>query len=313
MTWKVLVTAPYMLPVLDRFADFFAENDIEVVRADVKERLEESALLPLVSDIDGVISGDDRFTARVFDAAPKLKVIVKWGTGIDSIDREAAAKRNVAIRRTPDAFTEPAADSTIGYILAFARRLPWMDRLMKQGVWEKIPGRALNESTVGVVGVGAIGSAVLKRARPFGATLVGNDIRDIGTERAAALGVAMVSLPELLERSDFITLHCDLNPTSHHLIGAAELKAMKRTAVLINLARGPVIDETALVAALEAGDIAGAALDVFEDEPLPAASPLRAMDNVMLAPHNCNSSPRAWEAVHWSTVRQIADALRNRK
>lgn len=309
MPYKVLVTAPYMLPVLDRFGDFFADNDIAVVAADVEERLEEEALLPLVGDIDGMVCGDDRITARVMGAAPNLKVIAKWGTGIDSIDSEAAAARGIRVCRTLDAFTEPVTDSVMGYVLCFARRLPWMDRQMKEGIWDKIPGRALNESTIGVVGVGATGSGVLRRARAFGAQLLGNDIRDIHPGHIRALDVEMVSLPELLERSNFVSLHCDLNPTSHHLMSEREFKMMNSSAVLLNLARGPVVDEKALIAALEAGEIAGAALDVFETEPLPADNPLRAMDNVMIAPHNSNSSPKAWERVHVSTLTQLLAGL----
>ncbi len=310
MTWKVLITAPYLLPVVGRFRPWFAENGIEPVAANVRERLEESDLLPLVGDVDGVACGDDRFTARVMDAAPKLKVIVKWGTGIDSIDSAAAAARGIRVGRTLDAFTEPVADSTIGYILCFARRLPWMDRHMKNGVWEKIPGRALNESTVGVVGVGATGSATLRRARAFGATLLGTDIREIHPGHVKALGVEMVPLDELLSRSDYVCLHCDLNPTSLHLMNRERFARMKPTAVVVNLARGPVVDEADLVHALQSRIIAGAALDVFEDEPLPAASPLRAMDNVLLAPHNSNSSPSAWERVHRSTLDQVLAGLR---
>jgi len=244
------------------------------------------------------------------DAAPKLKVLAKWGTGIDSLNKEGADKRGITICRTPNAFSEPVADSTMGYILSFARRLPWMDAQMKQGIWDKIPGRALNESTIGVIGVGDCGSAVLRRAGGFGATLLGTEIRDIGADHIKALRLTMVSLDELLQRSDFVTVHCDLNPTSDHLISTDALKKMKNTAVLLNLARGPVVDERALIHALQTGEIAGAALDVFEHEPLPADSPLKAMDNVMLAPHNCNSSPRAWEAVHWSTVNQLLAALK---
>jgi len=310
MTWKVLVTAPYILPVLDDFADFFTDNGIEVIAADVNERMEEEDLLPLIGDIDGVICGDDRFTDKVMDAAPKLKVLAKWGTGIDSLNKEGADIRGITICRTLDAFSEPVADSAMGYILSFARRLPWMDAQMKQGVWGKIPCRALNETTIGVVGVGNCGSAVLHRAGSFGSELLGTDIRDIGPDRVEALAVDMVSLDELLKRSDYVSLHCDLNPTSRHLIGRDALKAMKKNAVLLNLARGPVIDEKALIKGLRAGEIAGAALDVFELEPLHASSPLRDMDNVMLAPHNCNSSPRAWEAVHWSTVNQLLAALK---
>jgi phosphoglycerate dehydrogenase-like enzyme len=302
-----------MLPVVDRFADFFRENGIEIVRADVEERIEEEELIPLVGDVDGVICGDDRFTDRVMEAAPRLKVITKWGTGIDSIDGKAAASRNIRVCRTPDAFTEPVADSVIGYVLCFARRLPWMNGAMKAGTWEKIPGRALNECTIGVIGIGAVGSAVLERARAFGARILGNDIREIDAGHVDALGVEMTSLEDLLERSDFVSINCDLNPTSQHLMGAPQFARMKRSAVIINTARGPVIDESALVEALAAVEIAGAGLDVFEDEPLPASSPLRTMDNVMLAPHNSNSSPGAWERVHQSTLEQLLAGLKAAK
>jgi phosphoglycerate dehydrogenase-like enzyme len=310
MTWKVLVTAPYILPVLDDFTDFFKKNDIDAIAADVDERMEEEELLPLMGDIDGVICGDDRFTNKVFDAAPNLKVLAKWGTGIDSLNVDEAEKRGIAICRTPNAFSEPVADSTLSYILSFARLGPWMDTQMKQGIWDKIPGRALNECTIGIIGVGDCGSAVLRRAATFGSKLLGTDIRNIGDDLIDLLGVEMVSLDTLLERSDFVSLHCDLNHTSDHLISTKALKKMKQSAILLNLARGPVVDEEALIIALQEGEIAGAALDVFELEPLPSDSPLKSMDNVMLAPHNCNSSPLAWDAVHWSTVNQLLAALK---
>jgi D-3-phosphoglycerate dehydrogenase / 2-oxoglutarate reductase len=311
MRWKVLVTAPYMLPIIEKFDDFFAEHDIEYFKADVEERLEEADLLPIIADYDGVICGDDRFTPQVIEEGRKLKVIVKWGTGIDSIDKEAAEQRGIRICRTLDAFTEPVADSTLGYILSFARRLPWMDRQMKNGIWDKIPGRALFECTVGVVGIGATGSGTLRRAGAFGAELLGTDIRAVNAGHIKALEVEMVDLSELLERSDYVCLHCDLNSTSDHLISTPQFKIMKPTAVVLNLARGPIIDEIALIAALKNGEIAGAALDVFEDEPLPKNSLLLEMDNVMIAPHNSNSSPAAWERVHLSTLNQLLDGLKS--
>ena len=285
MTWKVLVTAPYILPVLDNFSDFFAENDIEAIVANVDERMEEEDLLPLIGDIDGVICGDDRFTDRVLDAAPKLKVLAKWGTGIDSLNKEGAEKRGITICRTPNAFSEPVADSVMSYILNFARRGPWMDFQMKQGVWDKIPGRALNECTIGVVGIGDCGIAVLRRAISFGSKLLGNDIRNIDNKLIKELGVNMVSLDDLLKQSDFVTLHCDLNPSSNHLINTQALKKMKKNAVLLNLARGPVVDEKALIQALVLNEIAGAALDVFATEPLPANHPFWAHPAITVWPH----------------------------
>lgn len=306
----ILFTAPYMIPQLDQFREILERFDLDLIAPQVQERLEEAQLLAYAGQYDGTICGDDRYTARVLEAcAPRLKVISKWGTGIDSIDAEAAARLGIQVCRTPNAFTLPVADSVLGYILSFARRLPWMDRAVKAGTWEKIPGRTLSECTLGVVGVGNCGKAVLRRARAFGMELLGNDIVEIAPDFVREHGVEMTSLDDLLMRSDFVSLNCDLNPTSFHLIDARRLAQMKPGAVLINLARGQVVDEVSLIQALQNGIIGGAALDVYESEPLPAGSPLLKMDNVMLAPHNANSSPFAWNRVHWNTIRNLLAGL----
>jgi D-3-phosphoglycerate dehydrogenase / 2-oxoglutarate reductase len=276
----------------------------------VLERLNEEELMAFAGQFDGTICGDDRYTARVLQAcSPRLKVISKWGTGIDSIDREAAACLNIQVRNTPNAFTLPVADTTLGYILAFARRQPWMDLAMKSGEWNKIPGRSLSECTLGVIGVGNIGKAVLRRARVFGMKLLGTDIVPIAPDFVLENGVEMTSLADLVARSDFISLHCDLNASSYHLINSGVLALAKTGAVLINTSRGPVVDEPALIDALQVGQLAGAALDVFEVEPLPQDSPLLRMENVLLAPHNSNSSPEAWDRVHLNTIKNLADGL----
>ena len=236
-------------------------------------------------------------------------MISKWGTGIDSIDQPACARLGIQIRNTPNAFTLPVADTVLGYVLAFARRQPWMDRAMKAGEWQKIPGRSLSECTLGVIGVGNCGKAVLRRAAAFGMELLGNDIIPIAPDFVAEYRVQITSLDDLLARADFISVNCDLNPTSHHLINAQTLAKMKPTAILINSARGPLVDEPALIAALQSDQIGGAALDVFEVEPLSLNSPLLKMDNVLLATHNANSSPAAWERVHWNTIRNLLDGL----
>lgn len=306
----ILFTAPYMLPFLDRFRPLLERHHLDLITPKVRERLEEADLLHYAGQFDGAICGDDRFTARVLEAcAPRLKVISKWGTGIDSIDLEAAARFGVRVCRTPNAFTLPVADTVMGYILAFARRLPWLDREIKAGRWEKLPGRSLSECTLGIVGVGNIGKAVARRARAFGMRILGNDIVEIDHVFLAEVGVEMASLPDLLARADFISLNCDLNPTSYHLINAETLRCVRPGAVLINTARGPVVEEAALIAALQSGQLSGAALDVFEIEPLPQDSPLMHMDNVLLAPHNANSSPAAWERVHWNTIKNLLDGL----
>jgi D-3-phosphoglycerate dehydrogenase len=308
--YTILLSAPYMLPFVERFRPLFDHYGLNLIIPEVHERLSEEEILAHAGQFDATICGDDRYTERALQAcAPRLKVISKWGTGIDSIDRAAAARLGIQVRNTPNAFTLPVADSVLGYILAFARQLPWMDRAMKAGRWEKLRGRSLSECTLGVVGVGNVGKAVLRRARAFGMRLLGNDIVPIAPDFVLENGVEMTSLRDLLERSDFISLNCDLNPTSYHLINAETLGWVKPGAVLINTARGPVVDEPALIAALQEGRLAGAALDVFEVEPLPLNSPLLKMDNVMLAAHNSNSSPAAWERVHWNTIRNLLDGL----
>jgi D-3-phosphoglycerate dehydrogenase len=310
MTKSILFSAPYMQPVVDRFRPLLESCGLELILPVVNERLSEDEILAYAGQFDGTICGDDRYSARVLAAcAPRLKVISKWGTGIDSIDRSAAARLGIQVRNTPNAFTLPVADSVLGYMLAFARCHPWLDKAVKAGEWKKIPGRSLSECTLGVIGVGNVGKAVIRRARAFGMKLLGTDIIPIAPDFILENGLEMTSLPDLLRRADFISLNCDLNPTSHHLINAQTLALAKPTAVLINTARGPLVDEPALVAALQSGALAGAAMDVYENEPLPVDSPLCRMEQVMLAPHNANSSPMAWERVHINTIRNLLEGL----
>jgi len=306
----VLLSAPYMVPLLQRFRPAFDGAGIELLVAEVRERLSEEELVGYAGSFDGALCGDDRFSSRVLErAAPRLKVISKWGTGIDSIDVETARRLGIRVCNTPGAFTEAVADTVLAYMLSFARGTPWMDREVKAGSWQKWTARALHECSLGVVGVGRIGKAVLRRAAGFGMRLLGNDVVPSDPAFVRQLGLKLLPLPDLLAQSDFVSLNCDLNPSSLRLIGEAQLAAMRPSVVLINTARGPVIDQPALIRALQTGTIAGAALDVFEEEPLPADSPLRQMDNVLLAPHNANSSPRAWERVHWNSLRNLFEGL----
>jgi len=306
----VLFSAPYMIPFVERFRPVFDHYGIELLVPEVHERLEAADILKYAGQFDGAICGDDRYTAAVLEAcSPRLKVVSKWGTGVDSIDAPACSRLNIKLGRTPNAFTLPVVDTVMGYMLAFARRQPWMDKAMKSGVWDKIPGKALHEMTLGIIGVGTIGKTLARRAHAFGMTILGNDIVEIDHVFIAETGIHMIDLPTLMAISDFISVNCDLNPTSYHLINAETLAFANSSSVLINTARGPIVEEAALIAALQAGQLAGAALDVFEFEPLPHDSPLLQMDNVLLAPHNANSSPAAWERVHWNTIKNLLDGL----
>ena len=306
----ILFSAPYMLPFLERFRPVLEGHGLQLIAPEVQERLEEADILRYAGQFDGTICGDDRYTRQVLEAcAPRLKIISKWGTGVDSIDAQACARLGIKIGRTPNAFTLPVADTIMGYMLAFSRRQPWMDKAMKMGQWEKISGKALHEQTLGIIGIGAIGKALTRRARAFGMQVLGTDIIEIDHVFVAETGIRMTSLEDLMANSDYISVNCDLNPTSQHLINARSLSYARSGAVLINSARGPIVKEADLIAALQAKRLGGAALDVFEVEPLPHDSPLISMDNVMLAPHNANSSPAAWERVHWNTIKNLLDGL----
>jgi len=308
-TFNVLVSAPYLQNEFEGYRARFAAEGLHPVVPAVRERLEEDELLSLVQDIDGIICGDDRITPRVLDHARRLKVIVKWGTGIDSIDADYARRKGIPVRNTPNAFTGPVSDSVLAYLLAFSRNIVAADRIMKSGNWEKAPGSTLAEQCVGIIGVGNIGQMVARKLQVFGARVIGTDIVDIPANVRAACSIEMMPLDTLLERADIITVNCNLNPTSYHLLARAQFARVKRHAVLINTARGPIVNEADLVWALEHGVIGGAALDVFEEEPLSASSPLRRMPNVLLSSHATNASPRCWKAVHENSIAMLCESL----
>ena len=309
MSWTVLISAPYAMPVVDQYRKVLHAAGCEVVVAPVRERLSEKELMQLVSDVDGIICGDDQVTDRVLAAATRLKVISKWGTGIDSIDLQACKERGITVCNTPNAFSEPVADTVMGYVLMFARELQTMNQDIRAGRWIKPQLVSLRERTIGVIGVGNCGKAVVSRAHAFGMRILGNDPVTPEEELLATNNVEMVSKDELLKESDFVTLHPDLNPSSFHLIDDGAFALMKPTAFLINTSRGPVVREKALVSALEKRLISGAALDVFEVEPLPDNSRLREFENCWLAPHNANSSPAAARRVHDNTIKNLLDVL----
>lgn len=306
---KVLISAPYFQPVINRFKHEFDKRNLEMVIPTVHERLTEAQLLDIISDIDGVLCGDDAFTVKVLDKAKKLKVISKWGTGIDSLNKVECEKRNIKVCNTPNAFSIPVADTVLAYALNFVRNISSMDQMMKNGIWEKIPGKTLSECVFGIVGFGNIGTQVAKRVQSFGSKIIATDILSISNEKLSEYGVVMTDLDTVLKTSDIISLNTDLNDTSRHLINRNTLSKMKKSAYLINTSRGPVINEEDLVWALQNGVIAGAGLDVFEHEPLPVNSPLRGMKQVSIAPHNSNSSPVAWEKVHLNTMKNLFEVL----
>jgi D-3-phosphoglycerate dehydrogenase len=308
--WKVLVSAPYMQQEIEKFKEFFAKNDMDIDVPLVKERMNEEDLLKIIENYDGVLSGDDAFTEAVFQKAKRLKVISKWGTGINTIDLNAAEKYHIKVYNTPNAFSHPVSDTVLGLILSFSRNIIESDRMMKDGQWIKIKGKTLSEQTIGIIGLGNVGTQVAKRAHAFNMAILANDIRPISPIIIEQYGIQMVSKEEIFEKSDFISLNCDLNPSSVHLLDKAAFLLMRRKPVIINTARGGLIKETDLIEALHQGQVGGAGLDVFEEEPLPLDSPLRRMNNCILSSHNSNSSPKYWDIVHENTLNNLLKGLR---
>ncbi|MFK7739651.1 MAG: 2-hydroxyacid dehydrogenase [Planctomycetota bacterium] len=239
---------------------------------------------------DGVVCQlTDPLTREVLEGSDKLRVIAQIAVGYDNVDVAAAKERGVVVTHTPGVLTEATADLTFSLLLAAARRLPEAERFLREGRWERwnidlLCGTDVHGQTIGIVGMGRIGQAVARRARGFGMRVLYASRSEAPADLAKELDLHRVPLGALLKQSDFVTLHVPLTEATRHMISIEQLCSMKRTAILINTARGPIVNEPALVAALEEGLIGGAALDVFEDEPNVPAD-LLALDNCVLLPH----------------------------
>jgi len=294
MTARVLVTCLHLQRHLERYAERFEMHRVEVETPEVVQQMREAELLPIIGRFDGMVAGDDEITAQVLEAGrPRLRVVSKWGIGIDSIDQEAARRLEIAVYNTPGALGDEVADVIIGYLVLLARRLHAMDRSVREDGWLKPQGISLRGKRLGVIGIGSIGAAVVRRGHVLGMEVIGYDPIEIGADLRRQTGLAMVTIDELLATSDFVSLCCPLTPDTKHLVDASALARMKPGAYLINTARGGLIDEPALVEALVTGRLAGAALDVFETEPLPVESRLRQLDGVILGTHNASNTLEA--------------------
>ncbi len=268
----------------------------------------------MAKDADAIMVTSAQVTGEVMDRLPRLRLIGRPGIGYDVVDVEAATARGIAVFSAPGFCAREVADHTLMMALALARKAPQLHLAIRRGVYERglaSPMPATYEMTLGLIAFGEIGREVAVRARPFGFTLIAHDpfVEPTAAER---FGVTLVGLDELLGRADIISVHAPLTKDTFHMLGEREFSLMKPTACVINTARGPVINQAALVAALQAGRIAGAGLDVFEREPLEADSPLVGMENVILTPHTAGMSDSSQMAVRRRTARNIASALAGR-
>ncbi|HUN85705.1 MAG TPA: phosphoglycerate dehydrogenase [Terracidiphilus sp.] len=288
-------------------AVFQAEPDWQVLTYD---KLPEG-LAAALADADALVV---RSAVQVDDAmmeqAPKLRVIGRAGVGVDNIDADAATRRGIVVMNTPGANAVAVAELTIGLMLALARKLPAADASMHAGKWEKksLQGAELRGKTLGILGLGKIGLEVAKRAKGFGIEVIGSD-PFVSAAVARENGIRLVMLDELFETSDYLTLHVGLTPQTTGIINAKTLASMKKGARIINCARGELVDDAALVAALKSGHVSGAALDVFAVEP-PKNSPYAELGNVILTPHIAGSTAEAQEAVGIQIAMQVREYLK---
>jgi glyoxylate reductase len=254
-----------------------------------------SILLENVREIDGLVSLlTDKIDSELMEKAPKLRVISNYAVGFDNVDIPEASKRGIIVGNTPGVLTDTTADLTCALILSAARRIVEGDRTVRAGKWKTwgpmiLLGQDVHGATLGIIGLGRIGVAVAKRAKGFGMQLLYHDVVR-NTQAEDELGIKFADMDSVLEQSDFITLHTILTAETQHLIGAKQFEKMKRTAILVNTSRGPIVDNVALYEALKSGKIAYAALDVTEPEPMPADHPLLTLDNVIVVPHIASAS-----------------------
>ncbi len=308
---KVLVSNIMMLNEKERFDTILREQGYDPIWPQVSQFMDEAQCLSFAGEVDGWLAGDDQITRDVMEAAlPRLKVVSKWGTGVDSIDLDAAKDLGLPILNSPGAFAGAVGECAIGYMLMLMRDLAVIDRQIRAGKWPKPRGVSPRGRTLGVIGFGAIGRRIGELGAGLGMQVVFsdpflNDPVDLGGTTGQP-----IDLMGLAAEADVVALACNLTPTNHHMINADFLNRMKHDAYLINVARGPLVKEDDLVKALQAGHLAGAALDVFENEPLASDNPLRDIGRVILGSHNCNNEVSAVEYVHQNTLENLASVLK---
>jgi D-3-phosphoglycerate dehydrogenase / 2-oxoglutarate reductase len=259
------------------------------------QQFTESEMNQFLPEVDVAIAGDDFLGASVLDAGVKgrLRGLVRWGIGTDNVDKPAAARLGLPVYNTPGMFNHEVADLALGHVLNLSRHIHKMNVDVRAGKWTRYEGTSLGGKMVGIIGLGGIGREIARRCNVFGMLVTGSDVVKIDAKTLSEAGVEQVSFESLIVKADIIILACALTAENTHLLNRAAFARMKKGVMIVNVARGPVIDEVALVEALKSGQVGSAGLDVFEVEPLPAQSPLRAFDNCLFGTHSGSSTTEA--------------------
>lgn len=312
MRGKILITARAFRNVEGPHQDILREAGYEVVSSTYDRPLEPDELAELVGDVEAIILGLDRLTREVLEKAPRLKVISRFGVGLDNVDLRAATERGVVVTVTPGANSVAVAELTMAFILALSRQLLMHDRWVKLGSWKRVTGVELKGGTLGLVGLGRIGREVALRARAFGMRIVYTDPVPPPESLVLDLQATALSLEDLLATSDVVSLHLPLTEATRHMIGARQFDLMQPTAFLVNTARGGLVDENALYEALRAGRLAGAAFDVFEEEPA-GGSPLLGLDNFLAAAHIGSATLQTARRMGWMAAQNALAVLEGQR
>jgi len=307
---KVLVTCPPMLRLIEEFKPQFEEKGIELIAPKVVQTLSEDELTELVPQVEGWIIGDDPATERVFTAGKqgKLKAAVKWGVGVDNVDFKTCEKLGIPVTNTPQMFGHEVGALAVQYVLALARDSYFIDREVRKGNWPKPAGISLEGRTAAVIGFGDIGKHTAKYLRPFGLNVIVYDPFAKPNE-VEQQQFSFKNYPDDIEKADFLVVTCALNESTYHMVNEEVLSKMKDAVRIVNVSRGPVIDEKALISALESGKVYAAALDVFEEEPLPLSSPLRNFEKCILGTHNGSNTVDAVRRASKEAIRKLFQFL----
>ena len=308
---KILITCPPMLRLIDEFRPVFANKGIELVTPNVVQTLTEDELLELVHEVDGWIIGDDPATERVFAAGKngRLKAAVKWGVGVDNVDFSACKKLGIPVTNTPNMFGKEVACLAVHYLIGLARETYLIDRGVRVGKWPKPAGISVAGRTVALLGFGDIGKATARMLFAMGMHINVYDPYAIKTGKDEE-NYYFLDFPEELEIADFVVITCALTPSTKHLINKDSIQLMKNGARIVNVSRGPVMDENALVDGLKSGKVHSAALDVFENEPLLDSSELRGFERCIFGSHNGSNTIDAVRRASHQAIKLMFDFLK---
>lgn len=310
--YRVLVSCRHALDGLADFDALFAHHGIAVDVPEIQgQQLSEPELLEIIDRYDGILAGDDQLTRAVIESATRLKVISKWGVGIDAIDVDAAEEQGVMVLNTPGMFGEELADYALGFLLLLARRQHLVDREVRLGRWEGVRGHSLADRTIGIVGLGSSGSALARRALAMSMRVVATDTNV--PHGSTPEGVVRMGLDDLLEIADAVSLHLPAQAGGEPLLGSEAIARMKPGAWLINTSRGSLVDESALLAALESGHVGAAALDVFQEEPIRPDHPLLSQPSVVVGAHNGSNTYEAVDRTTRAAVENLITGLTGRR